>query len=118
MSACIREGDTAARFGGDEFVIMLGDLSTSAADSATQAETVGKKILAALSEPFALINQSHRTSASIGITLFNDHQSTAFELLKQADLAMYAAKAAGRNTLCFYTEQMQVQIRDPSANKN
>ena len=118
LSACIREGDTAARFGGDEFVIMLGDLSTSAADSATQAETVGKKILAALSEPFALINQSHRTSASIGITLFNDHQSTAFELLKQADLAMYAAKAAGRNTLCFYTEQMQVQIRDPSANKN
>ena len=115
LSACIREGDTAARFGGDEFVIMLGDLSTSAVDSAAQAEIVGKKILLALSEPFTLLNQSHRTSASIGITLFNDHQATAFELLKQADLAMYAAKAAGRNTLRFYAEHMQANIRDLNA---
>ena len=107
LSACIREEDTASRFGGDEFVIMLGDLSIAPEESAAQAEIVGKKVLSALSAPYDLVEQPYCTTASIGITLFTDHQSTPFELLKQADLAMYEAKATGRNTICFYHPEMQ-----------
>ena len=104
ISACVREEDTAARFGGDEFVIMLADLSKTHAESRRQAETVARKVLTILQDPYDLGDERYRTSASIGITLFANHEATAFELLKQADLAMYQAKAAGRNGFAFYQQ--------------
>jgi diguanylate cyclase (GGDEF)-like protein/PAS domain S-box-containing protein len=107
LSSCIREGDTVSRIGGDEFVVMLVDLSTILDETAVQAETVGEKILATLGQPYNLNGHTHHSTASIGITLFSDHQSTHFELLKQADLAMYEAKAAGRNTIRLYTPEMR-----------
>jgi diguanylate cyclase (GGDEF)-like protein/PAS domain S-box-containing protein len=110
LSICIREGDTVSRFGGDEFVVMLSDLSTILEETATQAETVGQKILATLCQPYDLDGHPYQCTASIGITVFSNHQSTHFELLKQADLAMYEAKATGRNTLCFYTPEMQLPL--------
>ena len=106
LSTCIREGDTVARLGGDEFVLMLVDLSTILEESTTQAEVIGQKILALLDQPYDLNGIKHQSTASIGITLFSNHQSTPFELLKQADLAMYEAKAAGRNTIRFYAPEM------------
>ena len=102
LSTCIREGDTVSRFGGDEFVVMLVDLSTTAEESRMQADVVGEKILETLSEPYDLNGHAYRCTASIGITLFSNHQSTSFELLKQADLAMYEAKATGRNAVRFF----------------
>ena len=102
ISACVREEDTAARFGGDEFVVMLTDLSNERMESVQQAETVGRKILAALREPYDLDDERYWTTASIGITLFANHDATPFELLKQADLAMYEAKAGGRDMFVFY----------------
>ena len=108
LSSCIREGDTVSRIGGDEFVVMLADLSTLLEETAAQAETVGQKILATLSQPYDLEAYAHQNTASIGITLFSDHQSTPLELLKQADLAMYEAKAEGRNTICFFTPEMRL----------
>lgn len=107
LSNCVRSIDTVARLGGDEFVVMLQDLGESPAEAAAMAETVGKKILAALNQPFELGGQRHHSSPSIGITLFFQNLQTVDELLKRADLAMYQAKAAGRNTQRFFDPVMQ-----------
>ncbi|HSM98142.1 MAG TPA: diguanylate cyclase [Gallionella sp.] len=102
LVSCVRDGDTVARLGGDEFVVILETLNENALESAAQAETVGQKILAALDQPYRLAGQVCRCSSSIGVTLFNGHQTAAEELLKQADTAMYLAKNAGRNALRFF----------------
>lgn len=104
---CVREVDTVARLGGDEFVVMLEKLGTSASDAAACAEVVGRKVLHALNVPYGLGGHEHHSTPSIGITLFHDHRLGLDELLKQADMAMYQAKAAGRNTLLFFDPQMQ-----------
>ncbi len=106
LSTCVREGDTVSRFGGDEFVVMLLNLSLLAEESAMQADAVGQKILATLARPYDLDGHENVSTTSIGVTLFFDQQTSPFELLKQADLAMYAAKAKGRNTICFYRAEM------------
>jgi diguanylate cyclase (GGDEF)-like protein/PAS domain S-box-containing protein len=107
LGSCIREGDTVARLGGDEFVIMLEDLSKNAMEAAEQTKTVGEKIIAALNLPYQLTKHAYHGTPSIGATLFRDHQLGIDELFKQADIAMYQAKKAGRNTLCFFDPQMQ-----------
>ena len=115
LSISVRDTDTVARLGGDEFVVMLENLSADPLEAAAQTEAVGKKILAALNLPYLLEAHEHWCSVSIGATLFNDHQITINELLQQADIAMYQAKAAGRNTLCFFDPQMQASITARSA---
>jgi diguanylate cyclase (GGDEF)-like protein/PAS domain S-box-containing protein len=110
LVACVREGDTVARLGGDEFVIMLEDLSQRTSEAAAQAETLGGKILYALNLPFDLVGNEYHITPSIGVTLFADHQNSADELMKRADLAMYQAKAAGRNTLRFFDPKMQEAV--------
>jgi diguanylate cyclase (GGDEF)-like protein/PAS domain S-box-containing protein len=108
LSTCIRECDTVARLGGDEFVVMLEDLSVDALKAATQAESVGEKILLTLNRPYQIGEHTHHSTPSIGITLFgSDPLESIDEPLKRADLAMYQAKAAGRNTLRFFDPQMQ-----------
>jgi len=110
LAHCIREGDTVARLGGDEFVVMLEDLSEQPQEAATQAELVGEKIIAAFNRPYDLAGHEYHITPSTGITLFAGHRETVDELLKRADLAMYQAKAAGRNTLRFYDPQMQAAV--------
>jgi diguanylate cyclase (GGDEF)-like protein len=111
LPGCVREGDTVARIGGDEFLVMLVDLSENAVEAATQAELVGKKILAAFEQAFQLNESEHRAAASIGVTLFGGAQiEVKSESFKRAELAMYQAKEAGRNTLCFYDAQMQAVV--------
>ncbi|MDO9167211.1 MAG: EAL domain-containing protein [Rhodoferax sp.] len=110
LGACIREGNVVARLGGDEFVVMLEDLSEISEEAAAQAKAVGEEILSTLRQPYLLVEETHHSTASIGITLFVDHRDSVDELLKRADLAMYQAKAAGRNTLRSFDPLMQVAV--------
>ncbi len=110
LREAVREVDTVARLGGDEFVVMLEDISATDHDAAAYTELVGKKILAALALPYALGKNSYRNSCSIGIAMFCDRYETIDELLKRADLAMYEAKAAGRNALRFFDPAMQAMV--------
>lgn len=111
MKNCVREVDTVARFGGDEFVVLIGDLHTDKAESKSQAERVAMKIRSALAAPFVLKIQAegaaettveHRCTASIGLALFGKHDTSPGNILKWADRAMYQAKAAGCNLIRVY----------------
>lgn len=106
LSTCLRKSDTVARFGGDEFVVMLTDLSEDHTKATQQAEAVGKNILAAMNQPYQLGEHEHHSSPSIGVALTQGPQSTSDELLKQADIAMYQSKKSGRNSLYFFDSSM------------
>jgi len=110
LLSCIRETDTLARLGGDEFVVVLERLSDVAEQAAVQAEAIGNKMLDALREPWRLEGLDYRCSASMGLTLFGRSVVRVEELMTQADLAMYRAKAAGRDTLCFFDHTMQAEV--------
>jgi diguanylate cyclase (GGDEF)-like protein/PAS domain S-box-containing protein len=111
LKTCIREGDTVARLGSDEFVVMLEDLSEDDIEAATQAETVGDKILKSFLADFSLDSGRHHSAASVGITLFGGVALEGSEQpMKRAELAMFQAKAAGRNTLRFFDAQMQAEV--------
>lgn len=109
LSGCMRETDTVARFGGDEFVVLLGELDHDRTESTAQARNVAEKIRIALAQPYALSVQTtqnatgtleHRCTSSIGVVLFNDGAQE--DLLRWADMAMYQAKDAGRNQIRVY----------------
>jgi len=110
LSHSVREIDTVARLGGDEFVVMLENLGSNADASAPMARSIGEKILHALNAPYQLANNEHQSTASIGIAPFNDHHINMGDLLKHADIAMYQAKAAGRNTLRFFDPDLQAAV--------
>jgi len=118
LQASVRDGDTVARHGGDEFVVILEDLSEDAL-AAVQAESVAMKILRAVSQPYLLdltvrhgLNhtRSYHGTSSIGIALFQGNAVSVDELLRRADTAMYQAKAAGRNALRFFDPEMQSTV--------
>jgi diguanylate cyclase (GGDEF)-like protein/PAS domain S-box-containing protein len=116
LKSCVREMDTVARFGGDEFVVMLGELNIDKEKSISQAEIVAEKIRARLSGTYHLdikrqgeaeSTVEHHCSASIGVVVFLDHDTSPDDLLKWADKAMYQAKDAGRNAISFYEAEAQ-----------
>ncbi len=111
LTHSVRLADTVARLGGDEFVVMIEDLGDSVEESADQARVVGDKIIAVLGQAYRLpAGNEHHSTPSIGIALFDDASETVDDLLRHADLAMYQAKTAGRNTLRFFDPQMQAAI--------
>ena len=104
---CVAKGDLVARLGGDEFVVLLENTPQKPLDPLTAAKAVSQRILDGLGEPYVLPGYLHHSTCSIGVTLFGQAPSSVSELLKQADLAMYQAKAAGRNTVRFFDPHMQ-----------
>jgi diguanylate cyclase (GGDEF)-like protein/PAS domain S-box-containing protein len=110
LSHAVREGDYVARLGGDEFVVVLDDLGPDLAAAAAEADVVGHKVLAVCAENYALPARTYRSTASVGIALFDRGTESVDVLLRQADLAMYQAKAAGRNVLRFFDPLMQAAI--------
>ncbi|MEI7456721.1 MAG: EAL domain-containing protein [Nitrosomonadales bacterium] len=110
LKSCVREIDTVARIGGDEFVVMLEDLNSESTEAAAQTEAIGEKILDALRTPYQLLTHEFYSSVSIGITLFSNDGQSQEEPLKQADIAMYQAKKSGRNKLRFFDQHMQDAI--------
>jgi diguanylate cyclase (GGDEF)-like protein len=112
LKACVRAVDTVARFGGDEFVVLLSELNANKAESTTQAGIVAEKIRTSLSEPYLLAVPQprgkadnvvkHHCSASIGVVIFVNDDASQDEILKWADAAMYQAKEAGRNLIQFF----------------
>jgi diguanylate cyclase (GGDEF)-like protein/PAS domain S-box-containing protein len=110
LSSHVRAEDTLARLGGDEFVLMLEGLHPEHEGCIQQIETVANKILQALAAPYSLQGHSYTSTASVGVALFSETHNTVDEVLKRADLAMYQAKSAGRNTLKFFDPVMQAEV--------
>ena len=102
ISACVRQSDTVARLGGDEFTVILGCLARG-----SHVEDIVKKILDSLAASFITFNEEIFLSASIGVTIYKADADRPEEMIRNADQAMYAAKAAGRNQFCFFTRSMQ-----------
>jgi diguanylate cyclase (GGDEF)-like protein/PAS domain S-box-containing protein len=111
LTSCVREADTIARFGGDEFVVMLSELDVEKAEPTIQAGIVAEKIRLALAEPYTLEIQqedqaptivNHHCTSSIGVVLFDNQEAGPEDVLKCADMAMYKAKRDGRNLIRFY----------------
>jgi len=110
LKTCMRESDTVVRLGGDEFVVILVDLDEQPVEAGSQAESICQKILATINKSYLLDKNTYRCTASIGVTLFRGNRQPVDELMKQADIAMYQAKKAGRNALCFFDRHMQENI--------
>jgi len=108
---CTQAQDTLARHGDDEFVLVLGDLSANLDDATTHARKVGERILSALRAPFMLAGEHCHTTASVGAAVFRGEELNVDTLLQQVDMAMYQAKAAGRDTLRFYDPRIQARVR-------
>jgi len=115
LQTCVRDGDTVARVGGDEFVVILEELSEKPSQAAAQTGAVCDKILASISQSYVLNDYDYYCSASIGISLFHNQDVTEDDLLKRADTSMYQAKKAGRNTMRFYEPSMQVALEARAA---
>jgi diguanylate cyclase (GGDEF)-like protein/PAS domain S-box-containing protein len=115
LQACARETDTAARFGGDEFVVLQEDLPENCAEAGDCAMLLAQRILAAFQATFLLHGEKYYCTPSIGIAVFNGHDVSVDEILKRADMAMYQAKSSGRNTVRFFDPEMQVRVSERAA---
>ena len=111
LKSCVRDMDTVARFGGDEFVVMLGELYADKAESTRQAGIIAEKIRLTLAEPYLLtirtggkpdMTVEHHCQVSIGVAMYYNHEASQDDIIKWADQAMYRAKEAGRNLVRFY----------------
>ncbi|MBA5690391.1 putative bifunctional diguanylate cyclase/phosphodiesterase [Rugamonas apoptosis] len=106
----MRKADTVARIGGDEFVVVLSHLAPALEAATLAARTVADKIRHAIATPFVIDGQRYACSASIGVTLLPQSGQNAQDLLREADTAMYRAKADGRNGIAFYEPAMQADV--------
>ncbi|SDB90467.1 bifunctional diguanylate cyclase/phosphodiesterase [Paraburkholderia lycopersici] len=115
LAASVPAGDTVARVGGDEFVVVVGKLNPDRNEAAQQTEDLGQRILAVLGNPYRLGDIDYRSTASIGATVFQGLQTSTDDLMKQADLAMYKSKERGRNAVRLFDPDMQTVVVERAA---
>lgn len=115
LTHCVREVDTVARFGGDEFVILLNDLGHDADDATQKIGAIANKILDAFDTPFELDSEALRCTPSMGVTMFEGSRTKADDLLRQADMALYQAKDRGRNQMCYFDPALQLAVTERAA---
>ena len=112
LAASLPAGDTVARVGGDEFVVVVGNLSAERNEAARQTEALGETILSVLGSPYRLGEIDYRSTASLGATVFKGYQASTDDLMKQADLAMYKSKERGRNAVRLFDPDMQTVVME------
>ncbi|AEG00540.1 putative bifunctional diguanylate cyclase/phosphodiesterase [Methylomonas methanica] len=110
LEACVREGDTVARFGGDEFMLLIWPLPATQNEAAIQAEQIAQKVQKSLTPPLELNGRELAASFSIGISLFRAHLDALETVLRNAETSVYQAKIAGRNTIRFFDPGLQSVI--------
>lgn len=110
LQAIVHAGDTVARIGSDEFVVLLNKLNKKTNLAAIQAEAIAKRVLFSINQPFDLQGYEYQCSASIGITLFCDSNVVADELIRQAEIAMHQAKERESNTIIFFDPTIQLEL--------
>jgi len=110
LQTCVREADTVARIGGDEFVVMLEGLCEDDKTAAAEVKKIGETILDCLAQSYCLSGHEHRTTVSIGAALFGDTQNDLDGLMRRADIAMYKAKSEGRNALRFFDQVLEAAV--------
>jgi diguanylate cyclase (GGDEF)-like protein/PAS domain S-box-containing protein len=115
LQAAVREGDSIARFGGDEFVVLLENLSEKVEEAVMQVGLVGEKVQEVIAAPYMLKDMEFNCTASIGACLFCSHDESVDDLLRHADLAMYQAKKNGGNNLRFFDPAMQATLDERTA---
>lgn len=111
IRSCIREVDTVARFGGDEFVVLIESASDDRGDASRKIALVAEKIRSALAQPCKIGDQEHLCSSSIGICLFHGNEQPANILIRHADTAMYQAKMSRRNSVRFFDDMESKMVR-------
>lgn len=107
LNNCVRSNDTVARFGGDEFAVILTDLSADTDKAVDQASRIGHKIMSGLKRPYRLGADERHITGSMGITLFGGTHDTVDDVMKRADLAMYQGKDDGRDSLQVFDPAMR-----------
>src|SRR5450830_26744 len=112
IGSCISEEDTISRIGGDEFIVLLEELSETSIEAAAQAKAIASKIQLSLNLPFQLEGHAHNITASIGISLFKNHDAGVDEVMKQVGIALHQSKSQGVNGICFYDPKMQQILTD------
>ncbi len=115
MKLSVREVDTLARFGGDEFVVLIEEIGADEADATQHAALISEKIRAVLATTYIINNREFHSSPSIGVCLFQGNSIPGDELLKRADIAMYQAKDSGRNQVRFFDPQLQLSVDSRAA---
>jgi diguanylate cyclase (GGDEF)-like protein/PAS domain S-box-containing protein len=115
LVACVRDSDSVARLGGDEFVVLIDDAGGIPGEVIATARAVADKVLANLHAPFDVDGRVHRSGCSIGVAPFGFDPLSGDEILKRADVAMYQAKSAGRNTVRFFDPAMQAAVEARAA---
>jgi diguanylate cyclase (GGDEF)-like protein len=115
LRTCVRDGDTVARLAGDEFVVILGELSQRPEEAAAQATIVAEKILALICQTYRINGRECDSSSSIGITVIGEHPDSIDDVLQRADMAMYQAKENGGRAMHFFDPELRAAMNARAA---